>query len=174
MYAITSFRFCIEIIHFTFWLKEGWNPEIEWKHVVRKALYIYDYFMKSYLFWRKKRKLKKKRKEAFFGVIDLWIVLFDGWYKLLIYLIFYYNVISGESRGEDVWLKRYFGGWKGSEGVGKRVMGVEQSSFSDANSEVSVSESGITNRSNLSISQEKESDKINNISFIDFLGVGAT
>lgn len=73
-----------------------------------------------------------------------------------------------------MWLKRYFGGWKGSEGVGKRVMGVEQSSFSDANSEVSVSESGITNRSNLSISQEKESDKINNISFIDFLGVGAT
>ncbi|BAT84997.1 Transcription factor [Vigna angularis] len=80
----------------------------------------------------------------------------------------------GESR-EDVWLKKYFGGWKGSEGVvGKRVMGVEQCSFSDANSEVSVSESGVTNRSNLSISQEKESDKINNISFIDFLGVGAT
>ncbi|WVZ06115.1 hypothetical protein V8G54_019461 [Vigna mungo] len=76
----------------------------------------------------------------------------------------------GESREEDVWLKKYFGGWK----VGKRVMGVDQSSFSDANSEVSVSESGITNRSNLSISEEKESDKINNISFIDFLGVGAT
>lgn len=56
-------------------------------------------------------------------------------------------------------------------------MGVDQSSFSDANSDVSVSESVVTNRSNFSISEEKESeamdDKIN-MSFIDFLGVGAT
>ncbi|KAL9331303.1 hypothetical protein ACSQ67_000913 [Phaseolus vulgaris] len=82
----------------------------------------------------------------------------------------------GESR-EDVWLNKYFGGWNGSEAVGKRLMGVDQASFSDTNSEVSVSESVITNRSNLSISEEKEGetmgDKIN-MSFIDFIGVGTT
>ena len=98
------------------------------------------------------------------------------WYKFPIYLIFYYYVIAGESR-EDVWLNKYFGGWNGSEAVGKRLMGVDQASFSDTNSEVSVSESVITNRSNLSISEEKEGetmgDKIN-MSFIDFIGVGTT
>lgn len=85
-------------------------------------------------------------------------------------------MITGQSK-EDVWLNKYFGGWNGSEPVGKRLMGVDQSSFSDANSDVSVSESVVTNRSNFSISEEKESeamdDKIN-MSFIDFLGVGAT
>ena len=116
-------------------------------------------------------------------VVHLWLLLFDLCSELvqvpyLPYLLLLCDVITGESR-EDVWLNKYFGGWKGSEGVGKRVMvGVDQSSFSDANSEVSVSESGVTNRSNLSISEEKESetmdDKINNMSFIDFLGVGAT
>ncbi|RDX88912.1 Transcription factor CSA, partial [Mucuna pruriens] len=82
---------------------------------------------------------------------------------------------GGVARG-DVSFKKYFGGWK-AEYVGKLKGVVDQSNFSDANSEVSVSESvATTNRSNLSISEESETvgDKINNMPFIDFLGVGAS
>ncbi|CAJ1919062.1 unnamed protein product [Sphenostylis stenocarpa] len=66
----------------------------------------------------------------------------------------------GQSRA-DLKLNKYFCGWNGSHTVeyeGQMLMGVDQSSFSDANSEVSVSESVATNRSNLSISAEKESE----------------
>nr|KYP63918.1 Transcription factor MYB44 [Cajanus cajan] len=85
-----------------------------------------------------------------------------------------FGSLMGQSReGGDVSFNKFFGAWKG-EAVGK-VMGVDQSNFSDANSEVSVSESVATYRSNLSISEESETvgDKIN-MPFIDFLGVGAT
>lgn len=59
--------------------------------------------------------------------------------------------------------------------VGK-LMDVDHSNFSDSNSEVSVSESVATNRAKITISGENENVggvKIN-MSFIDFLGVGAT
>lgn len=64
--------------------------------------------------------------------------------------------------------------------VGKlREVVVDQSNFSDSNSEVSVSESVATNRPNLSISGESDQNVGHNKMnmpppFIDFLGVGAT
>lgn len=63
------------------------------------------------------------------------------------------------------------GSWSGGTEKGK---GVDQSNNSDSKSEVSVSESVGTNRSNLSNSGESENvgDKID-MPFIDFLGVGA-
>ncbi|TKY46345.1 Transcription factor MYB44 [Spatholobus suberectus] len=89
--------------------------------------------------------------------------------------------LSGESRtpARDVGLDKFFSAWKGScEAVHMgRLMGVDQSHYSDSNSsEVSVSESVATNRTNLSISGETENvgDDKANMPFIDFLGVGAT
>ncbi|TKY62834.1 Transcription factor MYB44 [Spatholobus suberectus] len=87
-----------------------------------------------------------------------------------------FGSLMGQSRG-DVSFNKFLGAWNGAckaEPVGK-LMGVDQSNFSDANSEVSVSESVATNRSNLSISEESETVgyKIS-MPFIDFLGVGAT
>ncbi|XP_027353213.1 transcription factor CSA-like [Abrus precatorius] len=80
----------------------------------------------------------------------------------------------------DVNYDKFFGAWKSTckaETVGKlKGVVVDQSNFSDSNSEVSVSESVATNRSNLSISGESENvgDNKLNMPFIDFLGVGAT
>ncbi|KAI4348511.1 hypothetical protein L6164_009226 [Bauhinia variegata] len=56
-----------------------------------------------------------------------------------------------------------------------KAVGFDQSGYSDSNSEVSVSESVATNRTNLSISGESENvgNKVS-LAFIDFLGVGAT
>ncbi|KAK7380808.1 hypothetical protein VNO78_33327 [Psophocarpus tetragonolobus] len=87
--------------------------------------------------------------------------------------------LSGGSR--DVGFDKFFGAnGKGSCYAGPmgRLMGVDQSHNSDSNSsEVSVSESVATYRAtNLSISGESENmgDNKANVSFIDFLGVGAT
>lgn len=79
----------------------------------------------------------------------------------------------------DVNFDKYFGACKKNEQVEKLKLidvVVDQSNFSDSNSEVSVSESVTTNRSNISISGESENVgvKINMLlPFIDFLGVGA-
>lgn len=87
--------------------------------------------------------------------------------------------MSGGSRAPtgDVGFDKFFSTWKGSYEHGHmgKLMGVDQSNYSDSNSEVSVSESVTTNRTNLSNFGESENvgDKIN-MSFIDFLGVGAT
>ncbi|XP_004493239.1 transcription factor MYB56 isoform X3 [Cicer arietinum] len=94
------------------------------------------------------------------------------------------STIDGQSRESvvatrDVSFDKYFGDCNKQEQVEKlMVKEVDQSNFSDSNSEVSVSESVATNRSNLSISGESENVgaavKINNmLPFIDFLGVGA-
>ncbi|RDY11619.1 Transcription factor CSA, partial [Mucuna pruriens] len=90
--------------------------------------------------------------------------------------------LSGESRtpARDVGFDKYFGAWKGSREAGhiRRLMGVDQSHYSDSNSsEVTVSESVATDRTiNLSISGASKNmgDNKANMSFIDFLGVGAT
>ncbi|KAK7336322.1 hypothetical protein VNO77_16859 [Canavalia gladiata] len=89
-----------------------------------------------------------------------------------------YGSLLGESREsgmetEGVNYEKLYGAWNG-EGMRKLMGVVDQSNFSDSNSEVSVSESVATNRSNLSISVEYENvgDRIK-MAFIDFLGVGA-
>ncbi|QCE04645.1 myb proto-oncogene protein [Vigna unguiculata] len=86
--------------------------------------------------------------------------------------------LSGESRtpARDVSFCKNFGGGKGSCEAGHmgRVMGVDQSHYSDSNSsEVSASESFATNRIT-NLSMHGESDTSTNMLFIDFLGVGAT
>lgn len=98
-------------------------------------------------------------------------------YCLCLYLrkIFISAELSFERRlrTADVGFDKFFGAWKGScEGGSMGV--VDQSNYSDSNSEISVSESVGTNRSNLSISGEsgKVGENIN-MPFIDFLGVGA-
>ncbi|KAI4301007.1 hypothetical protein L6164_034325 [Bauhinia variegata] len=78
----------------------------------------------------------------------------------------------------DMGFDKFFVGWKGSSceaGSIQKPVGLDQSGYSDSNSEVSVSESVVTNRTNLSVSGESETvgDKIK-MAFIDFLGVGAT
>ncbi|XP_061372538.1 transcription factor CSA-like [Gastrolobium bilobum] len=87
-----------------------------------------------------------------------------------------HGLLMGVATG-NVSFDKLFGAWNGTyklESMGM-LIGVDQSNFSDSNSEVSVSESVATNRSNLSIFGESENvgDKIN-MPFIDFLGVGAT
>lgn len=90
-----------------------------------------------------------------------------------------FRSLIGQSSGE-VSLNKFVGGWNGARKVGHvgKLKGVvDESNFSDANSEVSVSESVATNRPNVSISEERETvgdNKVNNMPFIDFLGVGAT
>lgn len=74
---------------------------------------------------------------------------------------------------------KFSGAWKGGTceaGPVGKLMSVDQSNFSDSNSEVTVSESVATNRSNLAVSGESENvgDNKINMPFIDFLGVGAT
>ncbi|XP_061361022.1 transcription factor MYB52-like [Gastrolobium bilobum] len=87
--------------------------------------------------------------------------------------------LYGESRvpTKDVGFDNIFSAWNGSHVRGSMVklMGVDQSNYSDSNSEVSVSESVANKKINLSISGESANggDKIN-MPFIDFLGVGAT
>ncbi|KAJ7976457.1 MYB transcription factor [Quillaja saponaria] len=77
--------------------------------------------------------------------------------------------LSGETVVPIAWNGLYE---KGS--MGKLMRGVDQSGYSDSNSELSVSESVGTNRNNLSMFVESVSgnDKVN-MQFIDFLGVGA-
>ncbi|CAL0322842.1 unnamed protein product [Lupinus luteus] len=78
---------------------------------------------------------------------------------------------------EDIGFDKFFGDWNGTSeprrDMGK-LMVLDQSNFSDSNSEVSLSESVATNLFNLSISRESGNmgHKIS-MPFIDFLGVGA-
>lgn len=95
-------------------------------------------------------------------------------------LVFYgISGLTGENKVPtgDVGFDKFFSAWKGSceDGHMGKLMTVDQSNYSDSNSEVSVSESVATNSANASILGESEnlSDKIK-VSFIDFLGVGAT
>lgn len=79
----------------------------------------------------------------------------------------------------DVGFDKFFCAWNGSceTGLNGKLKGVvDQSNYSDSNSEVSIAESVATNRStNISISGESENKGDNiNMPFIDFLGVGAT
>ncbi|KAG2384249.1 Transcription factor [Vigna angularis] len=84
--------------------------------------------------------------------------------------------LSGESRtpDRDVSFNKHFGAGKGSSETGHmgRVMGVDQSHYSDSNSS-EVSESVATNKTT-NLSMYGESDNSANMLFIDFLGVGTT
>ena len=80
----------------------------------------------------------------------------------------------------DTGFDKYSMGWNGSSEsghVGKHMMmNVDQSGYSDSNSEVSVSESVVatTNNHNMGEFENVGDDGIMNKGFIDFLGVGAT
>ncbi|XP_014509201.2 transcription factor CSA [Vigna radiata var. radiata] len=84
--------------------------------------------------------------------------------------------LSGESRtsARDVSFNKHFGAGKGSSETGHmgRVMGVDQSHYSDSNSS-EVSESIATNKTT-NLPMYGESDNRTDMLFIDFLGVGTT
>ncbi|KAJ7971973.1 MYB transcription factor [Quillaja saponaria] len=76
----------------------------------------------------------------------------------------------------DGGLSKFSGTWNGfyEPGAMRKLMGVDQSGYSDSISEVSVSESVGNYRANLSISGKSETGNVKiNMPFIDFLGVGA-
>ena len=85
---------------------------------------------------------------------------------------------KGSSTTGNLSFDEFFGACNGSRHAGndvkKTVVGLEQSGYSDSNSEVSVSKSVAT--TNLSVSGESENVGAlwNSLPFIDFLGVGAS